>query len=102
MAACRSGLSRVTFYFAPDEFHKAGYSGGENYHLTLPDASADFHILGMYGLDEPFVEHLRASLTGGGFRGKLEPPDATDAAQLYKAAPRSALIDSLARNVEPI
>ncbi len=35
---------RVEFTFAPDEFHKASYSGGENYHLHLPNPDADFHI----------------------------------------------------------
>ncbi len=25
------------YFFACDEFHKANYSGGENYHVVLPD-----------------------------------------------------------------
>lgn len=35
-------------YFAPDEFHKANYSGGENYNLFIPDAAADFRIRDCY------------------------------------------------------
>ena len=57
-----SANRRLYFCFAPDEFHKANYSGGENYHVWLPDPRADFEIVGMYGIDEPFVEYLRRLL----------------------------------------
>ena len=60
------------FFLAPDEFHKANYSGGENYHVALPDPRADFPILGMYDIDELFVPYLRATFWGGGFRGRLD------------------------------
>jgi hypothetical protein len=60
------------FFLAPDECHKANYSGGENYHVALPDSAADFPIQGMSGVDELFVPYLRATLANGGFRGKIE------------------------------
>jgi hypothetical protein len=60
------------WFLAPDEFHKARYSGGENYHVALPDPRADFPILGMYDIDEFFVAYLRATFAGGGFRGRCE------------------------------
>jgi hypothetical protein len=43
------------WFLACDEFHKAKYSGGENYHVRLPDPAADFPIQGIYGIDEYFV-----------------------------------------------
>jgi hypothetical protein len=60
------------YCFAPDEFHKANYNGGENYHVWLPDPNADFRIIGMYEIDENFVSYVRATLAHGGFRGKVE------------------------------
>ena len=57
--------------FAPDEFHKANYSGGENYHVTIPNPGADFVIEGMYGINERFIDYLRESFRYGGFRGKV-------------------------------
>jgi hypothetical protein len=59
------------YFFACDEFHKANYSGGQNYHVALPDARADFPIIGMYGIDEFFISYLRATFAGGGFRGRI-------------------------------
>jgi hypothetical protein len=58
------------FFLAPDECHKANYSGGENYHVALPDSAADFPIQGMSGVDELFVPYLRATLANGGFRAR--------------------------------
>lgn len=63
---------RRKFDFAPDEFQKSYYSGGENYHVLLPDASADFQIKGMYDIDEYFVDYLRATFQFGGFRGRMD------------------------------
>jgi hypothetical protein len=57
---------------ALDEFHKANYSGGQNYHVALPEPRADFPIQGMYEIDEFFVPYLRATFAGGGFRGRIE------------------------------
>ncbi len=54
-----SANGRVYYCFAVDEFHKANYSGGENYHVWLPDPRADFEIVGMYEIEERFVEYLR-------------------------------------------
>ncbi|MFH2115618.1 MAG: hypothetical protein ABIJ86_14060, partial [Spirochaetota bacterium] len=63
--------SRHYCCFAPDEFHKANYSGGENYHVTMPNEKVDFEIEGMYGIKEKFVDYLRESIRYGGFRGKV-------------------------------
>ena len=52
---------RVEFAFAPDEFHKANYSGGDDYHLWLPNPDADVRIEGMYEIEEYFVAYLRAT-----------------------------------------
>jgi hypothetical protein len=66
---------RLYVFFAPDCFHKANVSGGENYHLYLPDPSADFRIVGDVSPErdgQHFVQALRRSLQGGGFRGRLD------------------------------
>ncbi len=81
------------FDFAPDKFHKAYYSGGENYHVLLPDASADFRIKGMYDLDEYFVDYLRATFQFGGFRGPMDP-SVIDRGQ--KTSPNLRIIHKLA------
>lgn len=60
---------KLYFCFAPDEFHKANYSGGENYHLNLPNPNADAPVSGMYGVEETFVQHLWLCFRHGGFRG---------------------------------
>jgi uncharacterized protein (TIGR02996 family) len=65
-------------FFAADEFHKANYSGGENYNLFLPDLGADFRIRDLFTGTadneeedrEWFVNYLRKVCHGGGFRGK--------------------------------
>lgn len=91
----------MTFTFAPDEFHKANQSGGDNYHLWLPDANADFAIEGMYDINEYFVAYLRRTFAMGGFRGRLEPlPD--DESQARKASPRHALIGDLSDGLTPL
>ena len=77
------GENRWYCQFAPDEFHKANYSGGENYNLFIPDPAADFRIHDLYlrvsddqGEDrEWFVDHLRSAFLGGGFRGKCDLDD---------------------------
>jgi hypothetical protein len=91
-----SQAGAAMFFFAPDEFHKANYSGGENYHVLLPDASADFPIHGMYGLDELFVSYLRLTFLGGGFRGRI-----VSATEDYVLKPRPdlRLTDSLAEGL---
>lgn len=98
--AAETATGRLYFCFAPDEFHKAGYSGGENYHVWLPNADADFRIEGMYDIDEYFVAYLRASCASGGFRGRVEPfPD--DDQRCYKAAPGLHIVASLAADLLP-
>ncbi len=108
IAAARAAPGRSLYFcFAPDEFHKANYSGGENYHVSLPDARVDFRIYGMYDIGEYFVEHLRASCAGGGFRGRLGPiPDPDDErsfdAPISKQAPELKIIEGLAAGLLPV
>lgn len=90
------------FFIAPDEFHKANYSGGENYHVALPDPSADFPIHGMYDIDEFFVPYLRATLANGGFRGKVECEDETFSGKCWKVEPTLELSRSLAAGLQRI
>jgi hypothetical protein len=74
------GPGRHAWYLAPDECHKANYSGGMNYHVLLPDNGADFRIYGMI-CDEVdqfgdwFVDYLRETFRGGGFRGGIAMDD---------------------------
>jgi len=74
---------RLYIFLAPDCFHKAGVSGGENYHLLLPEDGPDFRIIGdvspendpdwsRYGGGQWFVSAIRRSMAGGGFRGRLD------------------------------
>ena len=86
------------FYLAPDEFHKANYSGGENYHVALPDPRADFPIRGMYDIDEFFVSYLRATFAGGGFRGCTE----ADEERAWKVPPGLEVTKALADGLAPI
>lgn len=86
------------YFLACDEFHKANYSGGENYHIALPDARADFPISGMYGIAEFFVPYLRATFEGGGFRGRMR--DIGD--RCVKDLPDLALTTKLAEDLLPI
>jgi hypothetical protein len=89
------------FCFAPDEFHKASCSGGENYHVALPNPAADFLIDGMYEIVETFVEYLRASFANGGFRGRVETlPDNDQACR--KVVPKLSICGALAADLRPI
>jgi hypothetical protein len=100
-SAAQSQPERLYFCFAPDEFHKADYSGGENYHVTVPNRDADFRIEGMYDIDEWFVTYLRESLRYGGFRGKVETFPKDD--QLcHKSAPRLHIIEELTQGLVPM
>jgi len=92
---------RLYFCWAVDEYHKSHYSGGENYHVWLPDPAADFRIEGMYEIDEYFVEYLRATFAFGGFRGYVETlPD--DDQRCRKVAPPLQIIQPLAADLLPI
>ncbi|HEY1388879.1 MAG TPA: hypothetical protein VGF38_10070 [Ktedonobacterales bacterium] len=93
--------TRLSFCFAPDEFFKANYGGGENYHVWLPNPAADFRIEGMYYIDEYFVDYLRASFVGGGFRGRIETLPDNDQ-QCHKVAPQLQIIQTLAADLLPI
>jgi hypothetical protein len=97
----RTRWGRLYFCFAPDEFHKAGYSGGENYHVWLPDPYAEFEIVGMYGIEEPFVAYLRATFAHGGFRGRVQVLE-EDESKCRKVAPSPGMIRQLAEGLLPI
>jgi hypothetical protein len=86
------------YFFACDEFHKANYSGGGNYHVALPDPRADFPIIGMYGIDEFFIRYLRASFAGGGFRGRIRDTGG----KCVKDLPPFVLTSRLAEGLLPI
>jgi hypothetical protein len=96
-----ASAGRVYFCFAADEFHKANYSGGENYHVWLPDPRADFEIVGMYGIDERFVEYLRATFSWGGFRGRVKTLE-EDESRCRKVAPKLDVVRSLSDGLLPI
>jgi hypothetical protein len=95
------GEDRWYCWFAPDEYHKANYSGGENYNLFLPDPDADFRIRDLFlGISanpdedrEWFVDHLRNVFRGGGFRGKCETENN------QKLPPQSPLIQRLTQGL---
>ena len=91
---------KLHFCFAPDEFHKANYSGGENYHVDLPEAAADARVLGMYGVEETFVEHLRLCFRFGGFRGHIECEPEGDKG--WKVPPRMEITRKLAEGLLPL
>ncbi len=98
--AKKPGATKLYFCFAPDEFHKANYSGGENYHLDLPDPAADVPILGMYGVEETFVQHLRECFRFGGFRGHIESEEDGDTS--WKVPPRMTITRELAKGLLPL
>jgi uncharacterized protein (TIGR02996 family) len=91
---------RFYFQFAPDCFHKANVSGGENYHVYLPEASADFRIIGDVAPEiredmagDYFVHYLRRSILGGGFRGRLD-------VETFRWLPRRAILESVVKDLE--
>lgn len=96
-----ASAGRVYFCFAADEFHKANYSGGENYHVWLPDPRADFEIVGMYEIEERFVEYLRATFSWGGFRGRVDTLE-EDESRCRKVAPKLGVIQSLSEGLLPL
>lgn len=79
-ATWQADHAKRSWLLAPDECHKANYSGGMNYNVLLPDDGADFRIYGMIISEqslfgEHFVEYLRETFRGGGFRGTVEVHD---------------------------
>jgi hypothetical protein len=101
LVEAEASAGRVYFCFAADEFHKANYSGGENYHVWLPDPRADFEIVGMYEIEERFVEYLRATFSWGGFRGRVETLE-EDESRCRKVAPKLGVVRSLSEGLLPI
>lgn len=59
--------ARFRFAFAPDELTKADVKGG-TFDVLLPNPTADFPLEGAAGRPW-FVQYLRQSFSGGGFRG---------------------------------
>jgi hypothetical protein len=92
------GVPGVAWFFACDEFHKANYSGGANYHVLLPDAGADFRIYGMADNREFFVDYLRFTFEGGGFRGQSDANEERG----WKVLPGLRLTNRLAEGLLPI
>jgi hypothetical protein len=93
-----------SWLLAPDECHKANYSGGMNYHVLLPDEGADFRIYGMITSGESlfgdhFVDYLRETFRGGGFRGCVE---VRDDSVTGRALPDLDIARSLAAGLQPI
>jgi len=100
-AEAASATRRVYFCFAADEFHKANYSGGENYHVWLPDPRADFEIVGMYDIEERFAAYLRATFSCGGFRGRVETLE-EDESRCRKVAPTLPIVRRLSEGLQPL
>ena len=72
------GEEGTSILIAPDELMKAETSGGDPYHIQVPDAAADA-ILQCECHHLYFVEYLRLSFRFGGFPGyegiECPPPD---------------------------
>jgi len=85
-------VAGTAWFFACDEFHKANYSGGANYHVVLPDDGADFRVYGMAGNSEFFIDYLRFTFKGGGFRGRSD----ADEERTWKVLPDLGLTKRLA------
>ena len=92
-------------WFANDEFHKANFSGGENYHYILPNDGFDFPISGWFGSEqgeeltqEWFIEHLRLACQGCGFRGRSSECDETQT--LVKRPPKIPELHELSGRLE--
>lgn len=87
------GTQRLCVWLAPDECHKANYSGGEDYSILLPEPAVDFPLVGAW-IDQPdpnaqdperfpqqealgpsefFITHLRLAMQTAGFRGRTLP-----------------------------
>lgn len=98
------GHGKRAWFMAPDECHKANYSGGMNYHVLLPDTAADFRIYGMITSEEHhfgdyFVAYLRETFRGGGFRGAIaENGDGS----LHREIPDFDITRRLADGLQPI
>ncbi|MEV4753639.1 hypothetical protein AB0J86_00765 [Micromonospora sp. NPDC049559] len=93
-----------SWFLAPDECHKANYSGGMNYNVLLPEAGADFRIYGMIINEEShfgdwFVGYLRETFRGGGFRGKV---DVRDDSVVGRLIPDLEITHRLAEGLQPI
>lgn len=111
------GSSRLYCCLAPDEFHKANYSGGENYNVYLPEPSVDFLLVGAwldspeesasnesqypvsrdYGPSEFFMSHLRKCLQGAGFRGRADVDNFSE-----REPPKWEPLAEIARDLLPV
>ncbi len=62
------GGEEIALWLAPDEYHKANFSGGEPYAITIPNASADALFENEWH-NTTFVTYLRKAFEWGGFPG---------------------------------
>jgi hypothetical protein len=111
--------ARLKCWLAPDECHKANYSGAEDYHVYLPEPAVDFPLVGAwvgkpdrilrkvkqypwpeaFGPSEFFLSHLRFCFLNAGFRGKTDPEDQGSGRRL---PPRWPPLHQLAAKLLPI
>jgi hypothetical protein len=69
----------VRLEFAPDEVHKAGYSGGTPYYMIVLEGGVDGRIVMDVKGEMQFVDYLRhAILNWGGFPGFENAPPGAD------------------------
>ena len=92
-------MDRWYCHLACDEFHKANYSGGENYSFFLPDSAADFRIYDLWEMGnerEWFVDHLSRCIEGGGFRGRIQNIEG----EYSKPLPRNSVSMAIGRLIK--
>ena len=85
-------------WLGPDELTKAYQSGGDDFHAFIPDRAPDFRASDLFVCakedDEPakewFVDYLRQSIKGGGFRGRW------DQGTCVKRAPEGEVVAKVA------
>jgi hypothetical protein len=113
------GSARLKCWLAPDECHKANYSGAEDYHVYLPEPAVDFALVGawvespestlmkakeylwpdVFGPSEFFISHLRRCFSNAGFRGRTDPDDQGSGRRL---APQWAPLHPLVARLLPV
>lgn len=70
-------------YFAPDVYHKVGYSGGSGYGINLPASTVDGSVdLGESYLT--FIDYVRLCFNWGGFPGFEDLPEGSDVGIIHR------------------